>query len=170
MKTYHRLRSISFWPGVLCAVTMALLSVTSARVHAATVVHPDSNTYFTGEDITVAFSGGPGNPKDWIGVYPVDVVPGSVGSTIWQSVDGTGDGGGVVGVREGSINFPGGLNQAGDWAVYFLVNDGYSTLATNLFSVVDPGTPRVHADKRVYTTGQTIEVTFTNGPANPKDW
>lgn len=128
----------------------------------------DHDHYYPGQDIHVSFVNGPGNPKDWVGVYPVDVVPGSVNSTIWRYVDNTQ--GGNAGLREGTVDFPGGLGLAGDWAAYLLLNDGYTALATNLFQVIDPTSPLVQADRRLYGTGENITVTFTNGPANAKDW
>ena len=135
---------------------------------AAPSLQASHDAYFPGEDIQIAFQGGPGNAKDWIGVYPVDIVPGSVGSTIWRYVDGTQ--GGSQGLSEGLISFPGGLNLAGDWAAYLLLNDGYTQLATNLFKVLEPGSPVVRVDKRRYEVGEAITVAFTNGPAGAKDW
>lgn len=153
------------------AVALGLAAFAAAGLHAATPsLLPDRSAYFPGEDIVVAFAGGPGNPKDWIGVYPVDVEPGSQASTIWRYVDGTGEGGGNVGLKEGTITFPGGLTLGGDWVAYFLLNDGYTKLATNRFTVVDPSTPLVRLDRRLYTTGQPVVATFTNGPANARDW
>ncbi|MBL9129024.1 MAG: hypothetical protein JNL97_15350 [Verrucomicrobiales bacterium] len=135
---------------------------------AAPFVQSSHDAYFPGEEIQFVFRDGPGNAKDWIGVYPVDVVPGSTGSTIWRYVDNTQ--GGNQGLAEGAVTFPTGLNLAGDWAAYFLLNDGYTQLATNLFKVVEPGTPVVRVDKRRYLTGESITVAFTNGPAGTKDW
>lgn len=134
----------------------------------AQTVTAEFPAYLPGEDIRIQFAGGPGNPKDWVGIYPSDIVPGTQGSTIWRYVDGTGAGN--TGVREGTITFPGGLNLAGDWKAYLLLNDGYTILAEAPFGVVDPGTPLVRTERRSYQVGQSISVTFTNGPANPKDW
>ena len=39
--------------------------------------------YIEDEAIIVTFSDGPGNPKDWVGLYREDMVPGSVGSLEW---------------------------------------------------------------------------------------
>ena len=53
---------------------------------------PSKTTYKPGEDIVLTFSDGPGNAKDWVGVYKEGQTPGDVGSTLWFYVDGT-DGG-----------------------------------------------------------------------------
>ena len=37
-------------------------------------VSPDYGNYDSGEEIIVTFSEGPGNPKDWVGLYKQDMV------------------------------------------------------------------------------------------------
>ncbi len=128
------------------------------------------DAYVIGEDVAIEFKGGLGNPKDWVGIYPVDVAPGSTPSTRWFYGDGTGDGGGTTGVKEGVLTFPGGLNFAGEWKAYLLLNDGYEILAETSFWVVEEGTPLVRTDKREYVTGEDIVATFASGPAYAKDW
>lgn len=158
-------------PSLIRAAT-GLLALALGLVDSPAATSPSSRTdhdaYYPGEPIAVSFADGPGNPKDWIGIYPTEVVPGSVGSTLWNYVDGTQAG--STGLREGTVRFPAGLALAGDWAAYLLLNDGYTTLTTNLFRIVDPGTPLVRVDQRVVATGQAIQVSFTNGPASAKDW
>ncbi|MCW5558067.1 MAG: hypothetical protein KIT22_09600, partial [Verrucomicrobiae bacterium] len=126
------------------------------------------DAYAIGEEITVEFSGGPGNPKDWIGVYPLDVVPGSTPSTLWNYVDDTRDG--ATGLTEGVVRFPAGLSFSGTWKAYLLENDGYNILAETSFEVVEIGTPLVSTSQRTYSVGQTIVATFAYAPGNPKDW
>ena len=41
------------------------------------------------EEIIVTFSEGPGNPKDWVGLYKQDMVAGDVDSLAWFYVNGT---------------------------------------------------------------------------------
>ena len=43
----------------------------------------DKETYMSEEVISVDFLLGPANPKDWVGLYKVDMVPGEVGSLAW---------------------------------------------------------------------------------------
>lgn len=145
-----------------------LAGLLALRAAGAPALQSDHDAYLPGEDIRISFEGGPRNAKDWIGVYPVDVVPGSVGSTIWRYVDGTQAGN--QGLGEGTILFPAGLALAGDWAAYLLLNDGYTQLATNLFKVLEPGSPLVRVNQRRFVTGEKIEVSFANGPAGSKDW
>lgn len=149
-------------------LTVAACLIPARPAFAAPSVQANHDAYYPEEDIVVSFANGPGNAKDWIGIYPTDVEPGPTPSTRWYYVDGTQAGNQAI--REGSVTFSGGLTLAGDWAIYLLLNDDYTKLATNLFQIVDPGTPLVRANQRLYTAGQAIEITFINGPANPKDW
>lgn len=150
-----------------CEGFLALLATPLIGMAAPSVVS-DHDAYYPGEDILIHFAGGPGGTKDWIGIYPSDIVPGTVGSTLWYYVDGTKSG--SIGVQEGTITFSGGLSLAGDWASYLLLNDGYTIAATNLFSIVDPSSPLVRPASRTFAPGQAITISFTNGPANPADW
>ena len=84
------------------------------------------------ESITITFSEGPGNNKDWIGVYQIGQVPGDVGSTIWSYVDGTKSG--DTGKSDGVIVFEDVL-EVGSYKAYFLEDDGYNILATTSFVV-----------------------------------
>ena len=150
-------------------LTLALAALVQLAATAATPsLQSDHDAYYPGEPIAFTFANGPGNAKDWVGVYPPDAVPGPVASTIWRYVDNTQNGN--VSLREGTVTFPEGLALGGDWVAYLLLNDAYTLLATNTFRVVDPGTPLVRVGARAYLAGQPISVTFTNGPGNAKDW
>jgi hypothetical protein len=149
-----------------CAALIALLGF--GRLTAQTL-ESDNPSYFPGEPIVIDFAGGPGNRLDWVGIYPEGTLPGTgPASTLWFYVNGSRTA--SVGFREGSLLFPTGLNLAGTWVAYFLVNDGYTSLTNISFTVVDPSTPAVRRNKRIYSPGENISVTFTNGPANAKDW
>lgn len=149
------------------AAGLVLALLCTAGASAQSLVSQYEN-YLAGEDIRIDFAGGPGNTKDWVGIYQDEQVPGDVNSTIWFYVDGTR--GGNAGLREGSLVFPGGLSTPGVWDAYFLLNDGYTSLTNITFNVLDSSSAAVRPDARTYAPGQTITVTFTNGPANPKDW
>lgn len=144
-----------------------LFAAGTALGQAPTVVAEHDN-YLPEDPIVVSFSGGPGNAKDWIGIYPDGIAPGSQNSTRWNYVDGTQNGN--AGLKEGSVLFPTGLSFGGVWKAFLLLNDGYDILAETSFTVLEPGSALVHMGSRSYSAGQAITVTFTNGPANPKDW
>lgn len=150
--------------GVLASVTFQVQSAGPMPKVAS-----NHTEYVPDEDIVIAFSGGPGNSKDWIGIYPEDVVPGSQASTLWFYVDNTQDG--TVGYREGVVTFAGGLTGVGNWKAYLLLDDGYTVLAETSFTVVDPFIAvLVRTDAQVYAPGQPITVTFSNGYGYAKDW
>lgn len=155
-------RSIARWAGLL-----ALLPAGAALAQTA-VVTSLHDQYLPEDPIVIGFSGGPGNKLDWIGVYPDGVVPGSVGSTIWNYVDGTKTG--ATGYTEGNVLFGTGLAFGGTWKAFLLKNDGYEVLGETAFTVLEVGSALLHVDRRTYLPGETITVTFTNGPANAKDW
>jgi hypothetical protein len=154
-------------PGRLPTAALLACLLGGQALTAQSVVTSLEN-YFPREAISVSFAGGPGNSKDWIGVYPEGVTPGSTGSTIWNYVNGTRTAG--AGLREGSMTFGSGLNLAGVWTAYLLVNDGYTVVTNVSFNVLAPTAPAVRPSDTRYAPGQTINVGFTNGPANPKDW
>ena len=128
-------------------------------------VAADKAVYLSGEPITVAFKNGEGNPKDWVGIYGPDMVPGDVGSIVWSYVSGTQTAG--EGLTEGSITFADGL-PAGEYVARFFINDGYTQMANTKFAVVDP--PGITTSKARYSVGDAITVNFSNGPGNAKDW
>lgn len=161
------LRSRSALRSRLAAI-LGLLVGTAATLQAAPAVVTDHNAYHPGEPITAYFSGGPGNRLDWVAVYPEDVLPGSVGSTVWRYVNNTQSG--SIGFSEGSVRYPAGLSFPGTWSIYFLLNDSYDILAQSKFAVVEATAPLARSDKRLYLPAEAITITFTNGPANKLDW
>jgi len=145
----------------------ALLVATSGSALAqTTTLELDHTAYLPGEAIVALFEGAPGNARDWVGIYPQGVTPGG-GSTIWRYLDGAA---GSVVVTEGSVVFPTGLAFAGAWTAWVLVNDGYEPVAQADFTVLEATSPVVRRDKRSYVPGEAISLSFTNGPANTKDW
>ncbi|MCP5523024.1 MAG: hypothetical protein H7A46_15925 [Verrucomicrobiales bacterium] len=140
-------------------LTTALLLAASAAARAA-VINVDHSTYAPGDNITVTFSGGPGNATEWIGIYPDGVTPGDVDSTLWSYGPGPD-------YTQGIVVFEGGLTEPGEWVAYLLENDGYTILASVPFQVVGP---KISVDQDRYAPGQPIHVTFSGGPGNAADW
>ena len=130
-------------------------------------VSTDYGNYIEEEEIIVTFSDGPGNPKDWVGLYKQDMVAGEVGSLAWFYVDATQTG--SEGLTEGELVFPEGMTDEGIYEARFFENDGYTLLAKAIFTVGDIG-PTVQTDKSTYLPGEAITVDFLVGPGNPLDW
>ena len=95
-------------------LAFASLALPLALAQTPTVT-PDHTTYYPAEPITIAFANGPGNPLDWIGIYPEGIEPGAQPSTAWFYVGGAQTAG--LGLTDGSVKFAGGINSPGDWAV-----------------------------------------------------
>ncbi|MDP6892435.1 MAG: hypothetical protein QF731_04590, partial [Verrucomicrobiota bacterium] len=127
----------------------------------------DVSSYAESEEIIVTFSEGPGNPKDWVGIYKYDMVAGEDSSLVWLYVNGSKAS--EEGLTDGELVFPDGLIEEGIYEARFFEDDSYILLAKATFTVGDIG-PSVKTDKEVYTPGEVIVADFLVGPANPKDW
>ena len=96
------------------------------------------------------FSGGPGNPKDWLGIYAQGLQPGQDPALDWQYTDGTKQG--LTAASSGSATFA--ALSPGDYKVYLFANNGYEVLASATFKVTS-GTTRWtilvygHADSNI---------------------
>ena len=157
----------SRWSVILfCLAIMA--AAFTARA-AEPILVTDHGTYLTGEAIKVGFTNGPANAKDWIGIYPAGVLPGTgTSSTAYLYVDGTS--GGAIGKSSGEVTFASGLAAAGDYTAYLLRDDGYEILAQQDFKVQVATDPQLRTNKRLYGLGEPINVTFSRGPGGAKDW
>jgi PKD repeat protein len=123
--------------------------------------------YNRDESMAVLFTNGPGNPKDWLGIYKVGDVPGSTPSTLWFYVNGKQSA--TDGIESGTVTFPTGLHAEGNYWVGLFEDDGYNVLKADSFKVKE-GQPRVITDKNMYHISDSIIVSFKNGPRNPTDW
>ncbi|MED5381855.1 MAG: immunoglobulin-like domain-containing protein [Verrucomicrobiota bacterium] len=121
--------------------------------------------YQMGEPIEVAFGNGPGNPKDWVGIYRPDAIPGSAAAPAWAYVNGSKTAG--QGRTDGTVVFDEVL-PSGNYVARLFENDSYKQLASAVFSIAEP--PGVTTGSDTYLPGDSITVQFANGPGNPKDW
>jgi phospholipase C len=101
-------------------------------------------TYAKSEPIVVSFSGGPANnPKDWIGVYPYPAsgpTPPQPGSTLYNYIGGqhnptTAPASGTVTLDQGALGKGPWPLPAGGYIAYYLLNDGYTSVASIDFNV-----------------------------------
>ena len=143
-----------------------ILAVQASAAHGQEV-STDYVNYIEDEEIIVTFSDGPGNPKDWVGLYKQDMVAGEVDSLAWFYVNGSTTSG--EGLTDGELVFPEGMAEEGIYEARFFENDGYTLLAKAIFTVGDIG-PTVQTDKSTYLPGEPITVDFLVGPGNPLDW
>ena len=141
----------------------------SARVAAQTPpplsLAVSSVVYEIGEPIEVTFSNGPGNPKDWVGIYGPEMIPGSAAAPAWAFVNGSKSAG--QGLTDGTLVFDAVL-QSGDYVARFFEDDGFDQLASVTFSIAEP--PDVTVGSEAYLPDEAITIHFARGPGNPKDW
>ncbi|BDS06003.1 hypothetical protein NT6N_10430 [Oceaniferula spumae] len=119
----------------------------------------EKKVYAPGEDISVLYNNGPGNSRDWIGIYRKGEQPGPDGSTTWKYVSGTG----------GVMQFTDNLASGEEWFVAFFEDDGYSEIAPRVPFFVG-SQPTLSTDEAAYDEGETARVSFSNGPAGNHDW
>jgi len=141
-----------------------------AAAHAQTVFTLNKANFTPGESITATWSGRTSpKAKDWIGIYPRNVAPGAVVSTVWCYTSGTRTSG--TAKAEGSVTFTNPTLPAGQWTAFFLDNDGYGSLGSVDFVVAPAPTAVVFSlNKSSYPTGEAITATWSNRtPASAND-
>jgi len=166
MRARHLLGAVLAWFTAFGAAGL------DARALAAPALSAEKTTYDRGEPIRITFSGGPGNSKDWVGIYKQGQTPGQVGSTLWYYVGGSKTPGaaptsGTLTFADGSGSWPLG---AGQWTAFFLENDGYTILASTSFSVRRGQQSVLSTSKSIYPPGEPIVASFSDGPGNATDW
>lgn len=122
--------------GAWCAV--ACLAIASA---APKSINLDAASYPAGSPITATISGGPGNPTDWIGIFPASITTPSTGTYLdWLYTNGTQTAGGNL--KAGSVTFANPTLAPGNYKVWFLAANGYGKIAgPKSFSVTPAGGP-----------------------------
>jgi hypothetical protein len=107
-----------------------------------TVASPNNKQ---GSPIVISFTGGPGNnPKDWIGVYSYGAsgpTPPASGSLMWQYIGGshtasTSPTSGSVTIDSTAAGKDSWPLPVGGYIAYYLLNDGYTSVASIDFNVV----------------------------------
>ena len=95
-------------------------------------VETQIKSYAINSTIKVDFGNGPGNAKDWVGLYLIGAVEGSGLSRAvdWLYVDNT-KGGNTPGIEYGTLIFTKGCQDIDTYEYRFFENDGYTRLATS---------------------------------------
>ncbi|MFD0964731.1 fibronectin type III domain-containing protein [Pseudofulvibacter geojedonensis] len=118
----------------------------------------DKPYYNTNETITVSYANGPGNAKDWIGIYQKGQTPGSTAATAWSYVNGN---------TSGTVNFS--ITTSGEYFVSFFENDGYTQL-TNPIHFWVGNIPTLSSNKTEYAEGEDVLLSYATAPNNSQDW
>lgn len=95
---------------------------------------PGKTSYAPNEIISIPFGNGPGNKKDWVGVYAAGSAygPGNVPALDWKYLNGS-QTAPKKAIKNGTITFAG--RAAGLYVLRFFANDGFTLLDEVPFSV-----------------------------------
>jgi hypothetical protein len=116
-----------------------------------------------GADFTVNFSGGPGTPKDYLGIFKKGATPGVDVLVDYLYVDGK---------PSGNVTFTTNIPD-GDYFVALYINDSYTEVSNRVEFRVGSGTsptPTLTSDKASYRQGNPVVLTWANTPGGSKDW
>ncbi|MDR3704606.1 MAG: fibronectin type III domain-containing protein [Paludibacteraceae bacterium] len=123
-------------------------------------VKTNKTTYTQNENIQIQYLNGPGNTKDWVGIYKSGETPGGTPSTTWAYVNSSS-------LSSGSLSFS--LTAAGEYYATFCENDGYTEIANRVYFYVGQ-LPKLDANKLVYSLPDSVKITVKSAPANSTDW
>ncbi|MDF2456412.1 MAG: metallophosphoesterase [Cytophagaceae bacterium] len=139
--------------------------VTGSTLNPSPVISISKTRFAVNEDIVVSFSNGPGNSKDWIGLYKKGDTPGPNPSTSWKYVSGT--------TTSGAANVSGTITvksaTVGEYFLTFFENDGYTEVAPRVNSIYIGPAVDVLTESEKYNTGETVVVNYSNAPAAAGD-
>jgi len=129
--------------------------------------------YLNNEKIPVDFRGGPGNKKDWIGIFRKGQKPGGIESVQWNYVDGTKSG--TNGKSSGLLEFNS-LSE-GSYEVFYLENDGYTILSSATFDVISINKSvifkygeRSSETQVEFDIWNSVRVEYSGGQGDSKDY
>jgi len=122
------------------------------------ILQSRKSEYSDGENVVIDYRNCPVNEKDWIGVYRIGKVPGSIGSDTWDYI--TKD--------SGTVEFDG-LAKGYYFAQYFLL-DAYEPASDRIYFSIGDTIASINTDKLSYNLGDLISVNFSDGPGIAKDY
>ncbi|MBT7539472.1 MAG: tandem-95 repeat protein [Gammaproteobacteria bacterium] len=121
-------KSILLW-------VVILLTGSLNEVKSQSIVAKSYRTHLGDVNVSVTITDGPGNPKDWIGIYKDGQEPGKVDAFTWIYVDGTQSGNTGVDSETWIFTLLDAKFIAGKYKAYLLENDGFTILASTSFIV-----------------------------------
>jgi Big-like domain-containing protein len=147
---------LKFFSGSTLLATSATITVTGPTLSVS------ASTVIGGSTITATVGNGPGNARDWVGVYSAD------GSTLfdWKYLNGsqTAPATGFTAAAV-AVTMP---TMAGAYSVRLYANG--ALLASAGVTVSAASSPTLTVSATTVTPGGVITATVANGPANARDW
>lgn len=120
----------------------------------------DKSEYLQNTPIVATYTGGPGNLKDWVGIYKKGQVPATSTSQTYLYTNGQ---------TAGTASFNNGLATKGQYFAGFFADDGYTEITPRKNFYVGPKVV-LQATADTYPVGGTVKINFSNGPNLVKDW
>lgn len=138
--------------------------VKSFEVTGSVVSNPqlvlNKTEYLQNEAILATYTDGPGNQKDWVGIYKKGQIPTAVTSQGYKYTNGQ---------TSGTASFNTGLANKGQYFAGFFANNGYTEITGRKSFYVGPKVVlQTTADS--YPVGGTVVVNYSNGPNLTNDW
>ncbi len=149
----HRDRNLEWSPW---SITDSFKVVKS--VAGITTLATNKNSFELTDSANVTYTNGPGQVKDWIGLFKVGDEP-NAGTTVQRK---------YVSGSNGSLIFKN-IVTTGQYYVAFFSNDTYTELAPRV-PIFFGSIPVITTNKTNYIVGDTVTVNYTHGPALAKDW
>jgi len=124
------------------------------------VISLTQHVYPLGGSIPILYENGPGNAKDWIGIFKKGQTPStSSKATTWQYLKG----------KSGTLTFAADKLAAGqEWFASLLADDGYTEVSNRVPFYIG-NTPTLSTDKAAYDQGDTVRIAWSNALPGPSD-
>lgn len=124
------------------------------------VLSSDKPQYKLNDVVALKYANAPGQAKDWIGVYKCGLQPDGEGvkATSWKYVD----------AASGTVEFA--ELPKGYYYATYMVNDGYTEIASRYNFQVGDTIASVIMPKTSYLPSEDFVVNFADGPGGPKDY
>ncbi|NOR74126.1 MAG: T9SS type A sorting domain-containing protein, partial [Draconibacterium sp.] len=132
--------------------------VVSGSTEGVPEVSTQKTYYDSNEPIEVLFKNGPNNPKDWIGIYKKEVIPGGGNnSTDWKYTNAS----------SGTITLQ--VTDGGEYFIALFADDGYTEISDRIWVYIT-SVPVTTVSKPGFEAGEQIVVNFSNAPSFSNDW
>ncbi len=118
----------------------------------------NKTAFGVGESVVFTWTGAPGKPTDWLGIYRIGEVPGSANSTQWKYITTT----------SGTATFEN--LPKGYYYATFMVNDGYFEIIERITFSVGERIATLSMSDTALDIGEDYSLTFSSGPGIPKDY
>jgi hypothetical protein len=144
--------------------SFTVLATSATITVAAPTITLSATTVAPGATVSATIANGPGNARDWVGLFATGAPPASYLRAAYLNGTLTPPAPGVTG---GTVAFTLPLTP-GTYQVRFFLNDSFTTLVTS--ATITVVAPTVTLSATTVAPGATVSATIANGPGNARDW